>query len=138
MLVAAIAEHIAEDLYLSPDGQPGIRNYLQRQWRGYRSRAGLRALLVEGAAAARVDPDIRRQLHELQSSKLAEWKVIYREIQQKEGLDPTVDMDAVLIMLWATELGLGMLEAWDVELPKPAVWGRLVDRMLGSLEMPER
>jgi hypothetical protein len=55
------------------------------------------------------------QLHELQSSKLAEWKVIYREIQQREGLDPTVDMDAVLIMLWATELGLGSLEMADAD-----------------------
>ncbi len=92
---------------------------------------------MEGAAAARVDPDIRRQLHELQSSKLAEWKVIYREIQENEGLDPTVDIDAVLVMLWATELGLGMLESWDVELPRPAVWGRLVERIIGSLEPPD-
>jgi hypothetical protein len=45
-------------------------------------------------------------------------------------------MDAVLVMLWATELGLGLLESWDVELPKPAAWARLVDRLLGSLESP--
>jgi AcrR family transcriptional regulator len=136
LLVAAIAEHIAQDLYLPSNGHPGLRSYLQRQWRGYRSRAGLRALLVEGAAAARVDPDIRRQLHDLQSSQLDEWKVIYHQIQEHEGLDHTVDMDALLIMLWATELGLGMLESWDIELPKPAAWGRLVDRVLASLEPP--
>ena len=43
-----------------------------------------------------------------------------------------------VIMLWATELGLGVLESWDVDLPKPATWARLVDRVLGSLEAPDR
>jgi hypothetical protein len=47
-------------------------------------------------------------------------------------------MDAVLTMLWATELGLGLLESWDVELPKPATWGRVVERFIGSLERPTR
>jgi TetR/AcrR family acrAB operon transcriptional repressor len=135
LLVAAIAEHIESDLYPGPGGSGrGIRWHLQRQWRDYRSRAGLRALLVEAAAAARVDPEVERQMHDLQAARLAEWRVVYREIQEREGLDPDVDMDAVLVMLWATELGLGLLEAWDVELPKPATWGRLVDRVLGALE----
>jgi AcrR family transcriptional regulator len=134
LLVAAIADHIARDLYLPSNGRAGLRNYLQRQWRSYRSRAGLRALLVEGAAAARVDADIRRELNELQSSKLAEWKAIYHAIQESEGLDPAVDMDTVLMMLWATELGLGLLESWDVELPEPGAWAGLLDRFLGALE----
>jgi AcrR family transcriptional regulator len=134
LLVAAIADHIDRDLYLKSKPDDSLRVYMQRQWRAYRSRRGLRALLVEAAAAARIDPEVERQLHELQNKKLAEWKSIYQEVQEREGLDPDVDMNAVLIMLWATELGLGMLEAWDVELPKPATWARLVERFLGSLE----
>jgi len=140
LLVAAIADHIDQDLYLPgagrDTGRETLRSYMQRQWKTYRARAGLRALLVEGAAAARIDPEVKRQLHELQTAKLAEWKAIYHELQETEGLDPAVDMDAVLTMLWATELGLGLLEAWDVELPKPATWGRVVDRFIGSLEPP--
>jgi AcrR family transcriptional regulator len=139
LLVAAIADHIESDLYPPPGGRgKGIRWHLQRQWRDYRSRAGLRALLVEAAAAARVDPEVERQMHDLQVARLAEWRVIYHDIQEQEGLDPDVDMDAVLVMLWATELGLGLLESWDVELPTPAVWARLVDRVLASLEPPAR
>jgi hypothetical protein len=111
---------------------------MQRQWKSYRSRAGLRALLVEAAAAARIDPEVKRQLHELQTTKLAEWNAIYRQLQEVEGLDPSVDMDAVLTMLWAAELGLGLLESWEVELPKPATWGRAVARFIGSLEAPAR
>ena len=72
----------------------------------------------------------------MQSVQLDEWKAIYREVQTREGLDPTVDMDALVVMLWATELGLGMLEAWEVELPQPATWGKLVARLIGSIEPP--
>jgi AcrR family transcriptional regulator len=134
LLVAAIADHIDEDLRPTGATSDRLRGYLQRQWKSYRSRAGLRALLVEAAAAARVDPEVKRQLHELQTAKLDEWKEIYARLQASEGLDPTVDMEAVVIMLWATELGLGVLESWDVELPRPATWGRVVDRVIGSLE----
>jgi AcrR family transcriptional regulator len=134
LLVAAIADHIDRDLYLKVKPDDSLRAYMSRQWRAYRSRSGLRALLVEAAAAARIDPEVERQLHELQLKKLAEWTAIYHEVQEREGLDPEVDMDALLVMLWATELGLGMLEAWNVELPKPATWARLVERFLGSLE----
>jgi AcrR family transcriptional regulator len=136
LLVAAIADHVDRDLYQKSLGGGTLRGALARQWRSYRSRAGLRALLVEAAAAARIDPEARRQLHRMQSAQLDEWKAIYREVQVREGLDPTVDMDALVVMLWATELGLAMLEAWDVELPKPAAWARVVDRFIGSLESP--
>ena len=136
LLVAAIADHIERDLRHASTGRDPLRAYLQRQWRSYRSRSGLRALLVEAAAAARVDPEVKRQLHDLQTARFEEWNAIYRGLQEAEELDPTVDMDAVVTMLWATELGLGLLEAWDVELPKPAAWGNLVDRVIGSLERP--
>jgi TetR/AcrR family transcriptional regulator, transcriptional repressor for nem operon len=138
LLVAAIADRIDSDLYLPPDGRRGLRGYMQRQWKSYRSRSGLRALLVEAAAAARVDPQVKQQLHDLQTARIAEWEAIYRHLQETEGLDPTVDMDAVLTMLWAAELGLGVLESWDVELPKPSAWGNVVDRFLGSLEPTSR
>lgn len=138
VLVAAIADHIDRDMYQPSLGGGTLRRALVRQWRSYRSRTGLRALLVEAAAAARTDPEARRELHRMQSAQLDEWKAIYHEVQAREGLDPTVDIDAVLVMLWATELGLGMLEAWDVELPKPAAWAKVVDRIIGSLEPPAR
>lgn len=138
LLVAAIADHIERDLYQVGSAGDPLRTYLRRQWKSYRQRTGLRALLVEAAAAARVDPEVERQLHDLQTARFEEWNAIYHALQQSEGLDPTVDMDAVVTMLWAVELGLGMLEAWDVELPKPTTWGNLVDRFIGSLEPPAR
>jgi AcrR family transcriptional regulator len=138
LLVAVIADHIERDLHQVGSAGDPLRSYLQRQWRSYRQRTGLRALLVEAAAAARVDPEVERQLHDLQTARFAEWNAIYRGLQKSEGLDPAVDMDALVTMLWAVELGLGVLEAWHVELPKPATWGKLVDRIIGSLELPPR
>jgi hypothetical protein len=35
--------------------------------------------------------------------------------------------------LFATELGFGVLEALEVDLPKPNALGRLVGRFIGSL-----
>ncbi len=36
----------------------------------------------------------------------------------------------------ARALGLGLLEAWDVELPTPKTWAHVVDRFIASLEAP--
>ena len=136
LLVAAIAEHIDADLYLQSNGRSGLRSYMQRQWRCVPVAERPPRPPRGGPRRPRVDPEVERQMHELQTAKLAEWKAIYHQLQVTEGLDPDVDMDAVLILLWATELGLGVLESWDVELPKPATWARLVDRVLSSLEAP--
>jgi AcrR family transcriptional regulator len=137
LLVAAIAEHIAMDLEEPSSRRAAdFRASITQQWRTYRSRRGMRALLVEGAAAARIDPEVRSQLNELQAARIADWKGIYHEIQEHEDIDADVDMNAVLIMLWATELGLGVLESWDIELPRPGVWGQLAERVLASLDAP--
>jgi AcrR family transcriptional regulator len=136
LLAAAIADRIATDLEAPRYGPGGLVDYLARQWRSYRSRAGLRALLVEGAHAAHLDDEVRRQLGALQEAKLEEWRAIYRTLQTEQGTFPAVDMDTLVTLLWATELGLGILEAWNVELPKPGAWSSLIRTLLEPLEQP--
>ena len=136
LLAAAIAERIASDLEAPKYGPGGLVDHLARQWRAYRARAGLRALLVEGAHAAHVDDDVRSQLGELQEAKLEEWRGIYRALQAEQGIFPGVDMDSLVTLLWAAELGLGVLEAWDVDLPKPGAWSSLLRTLLEPLERP--
>src|SRR3954453_12643828 len=132
-LVAASADRIANERE-GPQGKTNdFSSYIGRQWRTYRSRTAMRALLVEGAAAARVDDDVRDELSELLSTKLAEWRAIYHEVQIAEKMDPDVDMDTVVVMLVAAELGLGVLESIGLDLPKPAAWERTVERLLTSL-----
>ena len=133
LLVAAIADRIAVELEGPRGKATNFSGYIGRQWRSYRSRTAMRALLVEGAAAARVDDDVRDELSELLNTKLDEWRAIYHEVQINEKMDPDVDMDTVVVMLVAVELGLGVMESIGLDLPKPAAWERTVARLLTSL-----
>jgi len=133
LLVAAIADRIAVELEGPRGTATDFSGFIGRQWRTYRSRTAMRALLVEGAAAARVDDDVREELTRLLSSKLDEWRAIYRDVQVSEKMDPDVDMDTVVVTLVAIELGLGVMESIGIDLPKPAAWARTVERLLTSL-----
>ncbi|HXY93093.1 MAG TPA: helix-turn-helix domain-containing protein [Acidimicrobiia bacterium] len=134
LLVAAVNERIVTELEAPQRGGPrGLAPYLAAQARNYRSRAALRALIVEGAAAARIDEEVKERLREVQTAKLDEWRAVYREVQRSEGLDPEADMDTLVVFLWATEMGLGVLEALDVPLPTPSAWSRLMERLVAAL-----
>jgi TetR/AcrR family transcriptional regulator, transcriptional repressor for nem operon len=136
LLAEVVEERLRDDLELAyrDVGPSTLGSYLGRQWRNYRSRRALRALLLEAAAAARTDADVRERIGDLQTAKLREWQRIYRDIRTDQDLDPTADMDTLVVMLWAAELGLGVLDALDVDLPKPAAWGRMVERVVGAFE----
>ncbi len=134
LLAAAIADRIATDLEGPSRGSAGLTEALARQARAYRSRAGLRALLVEGAHAARVDDEARATLCEVYEARLAEWRSIYRGVQADEDAFPGVDMDTLVTMLWAMELGLGILEAAGVDLPTPGEWSATMRSLLSGIE----
>jgi AcrR family transcriptional regulator len=138
LLVAAIKERIADEMEGPLDGQSlGLVDYLTAQARSYRSRSAMRALVIEGAAAARVDPEVRRRLRETQSAKLEEWRTIYRDLQRDGQIADDVDVDTMVAYLWAAELGLGVLEALDVDLPKPGRWARTTNRVARSFVRKE-
>jgi AcrR family transcriptional regulator len=114
-------------------GHATLADWLARNFHDYRHRRSMRALLVEGAAAARTDEQARALLREVLATKQAEWAAIYREIWAVEDLDPEVDPAAFMELLWAAELGFGVLEAYGIEPPKPSVLARTVGRMVRSL-----
>lgn len=115
-----------------------LADYLAHNFRDYPRRAPLRALIVEAAAEARVDGDVRALVHEVLVEKQDEWTAIYQDIWAREQLDPSVDPASLQVLLWAAELGLGVLEAFEVELPTPAALSRLVGRLVGALGDSER
>jgi AcrR family transcriptional regulator len=134
LLAAAIADRISSDLEGPNFGHVSLTEYLSRQARAYRSRAGLRALLVEGAHAGHVDDDAREEIGKIYEAKLAEWRAIYRSLQADEDSFRGVDMDTLVAMLWAMELGIGVLEAAGVDLPKPAAWAAALRQLLEGIE----
>jgi AcrR family transcriptional regulator len=137
LLAAAVHDRIEAELE-SPatatgKASGGLRDSIGRQWKTYRARSAMRALLVEGAAAARVDPEVRTKLSAAVEGKLAEWRTVYRHIQTDEPLDPDADTDALVFLLFSAELGLGVLESIGVELPQPSAWERTIERLLGGV-----
>ena len=90
-------------------------------------------LIVEAAAAARTDEEARRLLHDAVGAKLDEWASDYRAVWRRDGLDPEVDPEAVMLLLFAAEIGLGILEAIDVEPPKPGILASVIETLVGAV-----
>lgn len=122
LLAAAIADRIATDL-VEPSLGLGedLPGTLAWQAAHFEDRTGLRALLVEGAHAARVDEEAAATIGAVLETQLAQWREQYRGIPA-DGTYAGVDMDALLTLLLAVELGLGVLEATGVDLPTPDAW----------------
>jgi AcrR family transcriptional regulator len=136
LLGEAVRLRITRDLEQrgrSQYGETRLAEYLAHSFRDYPNRHALRALLVEGAAAARIDDDVRQLLHDVVLAKQQEWAALYRDVWENEGLDPHVDAEAVMVFMWAAELGLGVLEALDIELPAPRTLSEIVRRLVGAL-----
>jgi AcrR family transcriptional regulator len=115
-----------------------LADWLAHQFRDYRTRRSLRALVIEAAAAARADEDVRELVRDVISDKQREWAALYRQQWEQEGLDPEVDPEGLMTVLVATELGLGVLEALDIEPPKPRVMSTIIGKLVGSLRSARR
>jgi AcrR family transcriptional regulator len=148
LLVAAIEERVRTDMEgdrqyavqrvlpneaSEADANRSLEKILFTNAERYPRRATLRALLLEGAAAARQDSEVRERLAEEQRAHLDWWFDVYREWAGLRGVDRSVDMDAIVTYMWSAELGLAMLEAWDIKPPPPKKWRGVTERLLGSL-----
>jgi TetR/AcrR family acrAB operon transcriptional repressor len=132
LLAEVIAARIAHDLEGRIPPGVSLAEGVVGPWRHYRERAGLRALLLEGAAAARQDESIRERLGEQQAEKLAEWAAMCREAVDREVLDATPDLDALFTVTWALEVGIGVLEAYGIEPPDGEFLATMVARLIGT------
>jgi hypothetical protein len=126
-------ERVLPDASSEADVNRSLETILFTNAERYPRRTTLRALLLEGAAAARQDPEVRKRLAEEQRTHLDWWFEVYREWARLQGVDPSVDMDAVVTYMWSAELGLAMLEAWGIKPPPPKKWRAVTERVLGSL-----
>lgn len=134
LLLAAIDAHIADDLVNLPsDGSATIAGVLANIFAHYPERERLRALLVEGAIAARSDDQAGERLRDDTERRLRDWSDVYRSWQASGEIDSELDVHAVLVALWSIELGLGVLEALGVELPAPEDMGDVMAHFVGGL-----
>jgi AcrR family transcriptional regulator len=139
LLVEAINIRTAEELESQATRlgrQPDYVETLTRLARDFRKRRRLRALIIQGAAAAQTDDVVRDRLRDEQLAHLKMWTDGYRRERSRQGIHPSVDIEAMVIYTWAVELGLGVLEAVGIEPKSPNGWAGIHNRMARGMQLP--
>jgi AcrR family transcriptional regulator len=138
LLAEVVSMGIAQDLEAA-DADLDRRDHVEtltRHARQAASRRRLRALLVQGAAAAQTDEETRTSLRDEQLSHLRRWIEGYERERDRLGIDPTVDVETAVLSTWAIELGLGVLEGFGIEPTSPEAWADIQNRMARSFQLP--
>jgi hypothetical protein len=115
--------------------EPDYIKTLTRTARDYRKRRRLRALIVQGAAAAQTDEETRTKMREEQLAHLNVWIKGYERDRERLGIHPDVDIPSAVIYTWAVEVGLGVLEGVGIEPRSPKAWADIHNRMARSLQL---
>ena len=140
LLVEALEAKIDEDLEGVATGGEGPVDHVQRLTQAghdIESRRDLRALLVHAAAAAQTDDDARIRIRDAQQAHVDDWTERYEANRERLELDPDLDLATALLYTWATELGLGMLEAFGMEPVDPDSWADIQNRVARSFRLPK-
>jgi TetR/AcrR family acrAB operon transcriptional repressor len=138
LLVAAINQRTAAELEARSRqiaGEPDYIATLTRLSADYPKRRRLRALIVQGAAAAQTDDETRQQLRDEQLAHLDAWIAGYERDRDTMGIDPSVDLPTAVIYTWAVELGLGVLEGVGIEPRSRRAWADMANRFARSLQL---
>jgi AcrR family transcriptional regulator len=140
LLVAVINERITKDLEEPyPVRGSTVVDHIERLTdaaREFPKRRRLRALLVQGAAAAQTDEETRTRVRTAQLQHVTTWVERYEANRTRLGIDPDVDIETAVLYTWAVELGLGVLEAFGMEPASPAKWAAIQNRLARSLQLP--
>jgi TetR/AcrR family acrAB operon transcriptional repressor len=134
LLVEAIELRLSRDLELLPSdirtGSPF--EMIEFNLQGFPDRARLRALVLEGAAAARTDPDVQDRLREMELRHQSSWVEGFASWLEADGIELPFDSWTLVTSLWSSELGLGLLEALGLYIPPPAALAALFGRFFGE------
>lgn len=139
LLAAAISARTTDELEVRSVGVGEEADYIEtltRLAREYRQRRQLRALILQGAAAAQTDDETRASLRDEQLAHLDGWLKQYEDNRDRMGIHPTVDMQAALLYTWAVELGLGVLEGLGIEPRSAKGWAEVQNRLARALQLP--
>lgn len=139
LLVAAIHRRTQDELEaraVLPGEEGDHVEALTRLSGDYPQRRRLRALVLQGAAAAPTDEETRERLRGEQLAHLERWIDGYEAVRERLGIDPAVDMQAAVLYTWAAELGLGVLEAVGIEPRSRAGWADAAGRFARGLRLP--
>jgi TetR/AcrR family acrAB operon transcriptional repressor len=137
LLVEAISDRTAAEFANQPaTTADGFRADLTASVANFSRRRRLRALIVQGAAAAQTDPETRDRLREEQLYYINYWTQGWKHYRERLGIDPSVDVETAVLFTWAAELGLGVLEGVGIEPRSKKAWADAFDRFVRSLQLP--
>jgi AcrR family transcriptional regulator len=102
----------------------------------FAERRRLRALTVQGAAAAQTDDETRARLRDEQLSHINTWLEGYEAARDRLGIDGSVDLEAFVLLTWAIELGLGVLESFGIEPRSAEGWADVHNRLARGIQLP--
>jgi AcrR family transcriptional regulator len=139
LLAEVINTRTATELEAETMGLPHEVDYVEtltRHARRSRKRRVLRALIVQGAAAAQTDGETRNSLREEQLQHIRAWIAGYQRERGRLGIDPSVDIETAVLSIWAVELGLGVLESLGIEPRSVKAWAEVQNRFARGLQLP--
>jgi AcrR family transcriptional regulator len=139
LLAEAISVRTEEELEarsVEPGEEAHYIEALTRLAADYDKRRRLRALIVQGAAAAQTDEETRTRLREEQLAHLDTWVSGYQAAPDHMGIDPSVDVGTFVLLTWAIELGLGVLESFGIEPASGAAWAEVQNRVARGMQLP--
>lgn len=139
LLAVAVDTIIASDVEALPPAvmQQTLPEIDAYQYAHPQQRDRVRALLLEAAVAARSDPEVQERLRDTMMPRIDMATEAHEEWRDRAGVDPALDMRALVTLIWSADLGLGVLAALGVDLPDVEAWSELMRRMLTSLEAPD-
>ena len=138
LLAAVISSKTADELEADTLGAAKDTDHvdtLTEKARTAPQRRELRALIVQGAAAAQTDDETRARLREEQLAHIKLWVEGYERDRARLGIDPTVDIETAVLYTWAVELGLGVLEGVGIEPRSIDAWADIQNRLARSLRL---
>ncbi len=139
LLVEAISNRTADQLESQSIGvgdHPDYIETLTRLANQCPKRRQLRALILQGAAAAPTDEETRDRLRDEQLLHLTAWIDGYQRERARQGIHPSVNIETAVLYTWAAELGLGVLEAIGIEPKSRKGWADAHNRFARSLQLP--
>jgi AcrR family transcriptional regulator len=139
LLAEVINTRTADELEAETMGLPYEVDYIEtltRQARRSPKRRRLRALIVQGAAASQTDDETRALLREEQLEHINAWIKGYERERERLGIHPSVDIETAVLLTWAVELGLGVLEGIGIEPRSAKAWADAQNRLARSLQLP--
>lgn len=138
LLAEALDATISADVETLPTAvmQLSLPDIDAYQYEHAANRERARTLLLEAAVAARTDPAVRERIREAVAPHIDMATEAHEEWRDSAGVDPAIDMRALVTFIWSADLGLGVLDALGVEIPDPDAWSGLIRHLLHAVEAP--